>query len=94
MISPVATSNTRGEVTARHEPRVMTTKSDMPARNDEPPNDWPTMAVAIGTRWRRAAMVNSSPGSEIPSAPMVSGIRAPPVSPKWTMGMPMWRARS
>ena len=53
IISPVATSNTRGEVTARHEPRTCTTKSDRADRNDEPPKDWPTMAVAIGTRRRR-----------------------------------------
>ena len=79
MISPVATSNTRGDVTARHEPRVITTKSDRADRNDEPPNDWPTMAVAIGTWWWRAAIANRSPASEMPSAPIVSGMRAPPV---------------
>ena len=49
MISPVATSNTRGDVTARHDPSVITTKSDSADKNEEPPKDWPTTAVAIGT---------------------------------------------
>ena len=84
----------RGDVTARHEPRVITTKSDRADRNDDPPNDWPTMAVAIGTWWWRAAMVKRPPTSEMPSEPMVSGMRAPPVWPKCTIGLPMARARS
>ena len=32
--------------------------------------------------------------SEMPSAPIVSGMRAPPVSPKCTMGIPIAIARS
>ena len=45
--SPVATSNTRGDVTARHVPRTWTTKSEWPEER-EPPNESPTMIVAIG----------------------------------------------
>lgn len=82
-------------MTARQEPRTITTKSDMADKNDEPPKDLPTIAVAIGTRWRREAKAgNNSPDSEIPSEPMMSGMRAPPVSPKCTTGMPIAIARS
>ena len=94
MISPVAISNTLGEVTARVEPRVITTKSDRADRNDDPPKLWPTMAVATGISCRRRAMAKISPASEMPSEPIRSGIRPPPVWPKCTSGMPMARARS
>ena len=48
--SPVAASISRGELTARQLPRSWTTRSLVAARNEEAPNEAPTMTVTIGTR--------------------------------------------
>lgn len=82
--SPVATSTTSGDVTARHVPRSCTTRSEAAERNDEPP----ITIVAIGTL--RPRRKRSVPGGtrEKPAEPSVSGIRAPPVAPRYTIGRP------
>ena len=84
--SPVATSTTRGEVTARHEPRTCTTKSLMAAVKLDAPKLCPTMAVATGTAWLRWAISIIEDNSAKPSADIMSGTLAPPVWPKYTKG--------
>jgi hypothetical protein len=88
----VAISTTRGEVTARQLPRTWTTRSEWAETNEEPPNDGPTMTVAIGICRRRRERSAAGWTFEKPSEPSASGIRAPPVSPKYTNGCPSRRA--
>ena len=94
MSSPVATSNTRGEVTARHEPRTWTVKSLMAEMNEEPPKDLPTITVASGH-----PVVAAGEGGErqrsprCPRRPGCRGCVPPPVSPRCTIGVPWRRAK-
>ena len=80
--SPIATSNTRGEVMARHEPRTCTVKSPRAEPIDEPPNDLPTITVTAGTRCVRLPLSGDIWAPVMPTAPRMSGMRAPPVSPR------------
>lgn len=81
-VSPVATSTTSGDVTARHVPRTWMTTSDAAATNDEPPNESPTITLIIGMRRRRRKRPGSGGTCAKPADPSVSGMRAPPVEPK------------
>ena len=90
----MAIATTRGEVTARQVPRTCTVKSLMAEMNDEAPKLGPTMAVARGISWARPENSVIDGSSAKPSEPMMSGIRAPPVWPKYTNGMPLRTARS
>ena len=53
-----------------------------------PSDDSPTIAVAVGIRRRRVASHGMAVNRVKDSVPMMSGILAPPASPKKTNGLP------
>ena len=90
IFSEVATSITRGEVTASTLPSTWMITSLSAAMNDDSPNDRPTMTVITGiSRLRVAIQVMPPPRVRVrDSEPRMSGTRLPAASPSRMKGLP------
>ncbi len=71
-----------------HEPLTCTTKSELAANQDGEPKHSPKMPVTNGTRRMRRPRPVPAVIELMPSEPRMSGMRAPPASPRNTKGWP------
>ncbi len=89
----MAIEHRRGLDTAITAPLRITLKSEMHAYHVDEPKQLPSTAAAQGVSRMRWYWVGSAPSMlPMPRLPMVSGIRAPELSPSNTSGSPRWAA--